>query len=544
MQLYKSVLAALAIGSVAVGGCGTESTKDNGKIGASNHEVGELGMALTLPDDSEVTSVNYSITGPGGFIRNGVVPVGNSSKLAFRVGNLPIQNGYTIALGATTSFNQPCQGSQMFNIINNQTTSVTVVLTCQATDDKADLIVDGQFKSCPLVTTLQAIPAEAFTGATMAFTAGISHGDSDVKWTATDGTFTVGTGYDTVYTCATPGIKTITATIANLGDCHDALTMTVECTQSIACGDGAVSGVEECDTPNTPNDACTDNCKNNVCGDGVVFTGVEECDDGNGSNADTCATTCKTIACGNARVDPGEDCDDGNQVNTDACPNSCRNPGCGDGIVQASLNEQCDDGNLINTDTCTYDATTPKCQNAKCGDAVVQAGVEACDDGNLVNGDGCETNCKLSPVTDKAQKIAACATCRQANCRDFDSYDAVGHCFEDADSAKVQLCVDLRNCMYDHKSGYDPTNGAIESFCGTADPSTTCQNAGGANGPCRVEWALATSVCTSAAACNQAAIDGGLATILGRASSPSRPSGAAYSLTNCDSANCAVCKPQ
>mgnify|MGYP001766490322 CR=1 FL=1 len=38
-------------------------------------------------------------------------------------------------------------------------------------------------------------------------------------------------------------------------------------------------GVEECDDGNVVNtDACKNNCSNNICGDGVVYTGVETCD--------------------------------------------------------------------------------------------------------------------------------------------------------------------------------------------------------------------------------------------------------------------------
>ena len=61
-----------------------------------------------------------------------------------------------------------------------------------------------------------------------------------------------------------------------------------------------------------PTDACTGACRNNVCGDGVVFTGVEECDNG-AANSDTapnaCRTTCLAAACGDDVVDSGEECD-------------------------------------------------------------------------------------------------------------------------------------------------------------------------------------------------------------------------------------------
>ena len=88
-----------------------------------------------------------------------------------------------------------------------------------------------------------------------------------------------------------------------------------------------------------------------VCGDGVV-SGAEQCDDGNQVNTDACTNACRNAACGDTFVQAGvEQCDDGNQVNTDACTATCRTAVCGDGVVQANVDE-CDDGNLVNGDGC------------------------------------------------------------------------------------------------------------------------------------------------------------------------------------------------
>ena len=159
------------------------------------------------------------------------------------------------------------------------------------------------------------------------------------------------------------------------------------------CGDGVVSGDEECDCgdPNDPNipipascsghndnpsyAGCTADCKwGPYCGDGVVSDG-EECD--NGSNTDTygsstgCAPGCKLAA------------------------------RCGDGIVQSAYSEECDDGskNVASTDpNAAYGGCMSNCQRgAFCGDAIIN-GTEACDDG--VN-DGtygtCKTDCTPAP---------------------------------------------------------------------------------------------------------------------------------------------------
>ena len=64
---------------------------------------------------------------------------------------------------------------------------------------------------------------------------------------------------------------------------------------NVACGNGIVSGSEECDDKNSVDtDACTNGCKKAICGDKIVQAGVEECDDGNKDSNDGCSATCKS----------------------------------------------------------------------------------------------------------------------------------------------------------------------------------------------------------------------------------------------------------
>jgi cysteine-rich repeat protein len=72
----------------------------------------------------------------------------------------------------------------------------------------------------------------------------------------------------------------------------------LECPPCVAeCGDGVVDdATEECDDGNAVNrDACTNECRNAVCGDGIVFNrggGTEQCDDGNNEGDDGCSAQC------------------------------------------------------------------------------------------------------------------------------------------------------------------------------------------------------------------------------------------------------------
>jgi cysteine-rich repeat protein len=66
---------------------------------------------------------------------------------------------------------------------------------------------------------------------------------------------------------------------------------------------------------------CTD------CGDGVV-SGIEECDDGllNGTpqSPNNCSVNCRVVACQNGSVEGDEQCDDGNDQRLDGCDTECK----------------------------------------------------------------------------------------------------------------------------------------------------------------------------------------------------------------------------
>jgi cysteine-rich repeat protein len=123
-----------------------------------------------------------------------------------------------------------------------------------------------------------------------------------------------------------------------------------------------------------------------VCGDGMI-TGAEECDDENTGFIDGCAH-CVLF---------------GGRFACMGAPSMCEET-CGDGVIDAL--ETCDDdespGRADDTDGCA------KCQQMDgwscsgapstcatvCGDGLI-AGLEACDDGNTDAGDGCGADCAV-----------------------------------------------------------------------------------------------------------------------------------------------------
>ncbi|HEY8377740.1 MAG TPA: DUF4215 domain-containing protein, partial [Nannocystis sp.] len=191
-----------------------------------------------------------------------------------------------------------------------------------------------------------------------------------------------------------------------------------ECTnacKTATCGDGTIqAGVEECDMGElngTLNSPCTIDCELSdcmqmgncpTCGNGDDSDPDEDCDDGAlNSDHSSCTDECKLNTCGDGLVmsDPPEgfeieECDDGpNNSDSGACTTLCQKAYCGDGLLWDGV-EACDDGpNNSETGACL-----PNCQPARCGDGLVQAGVEECDLGDGINGPGstCSEECKFN----------------------------------------------------------------------------------------------------------------------------------------------------
>ena len=85
---------------------------------------------------------------------------------------------------------------------------------------------------------------------------------------------------------------------------------------TIACGGGSNDG--------SGSDAGTD-AATIACGNGEI-EGLEECDDGADNSdtvADACRTDCSRPRCGDGVIDTGEACDDG-PANSDVVPDVCR----------------------------------------------------------------------------------------------------------------------------------------------------------------------------------------------------------------------------
>jgi cysteine-rich repeat protein len=213
---------------------------------------------------------------------------------------------------------------------------------------------------------------------------------------------------------------------------------------SSGCGDGVVSGTEECDDGNqvdgdgcnndcklscvptdatrncTPADACagqgTCNLSTHVCAAGTPLPDGSAC----GSGKDYCrGGSCTTPACGNSIVDPGEQCDDGalNGTSSDGCtatcafvcvnpatdcsasPPPCQKLGCATDHTCTAIADSSQNGSACDVSKPDFVCKDGACSSPDvvCGDGV-RAGGEQCDDGNTLNLDGCDSQCRFEQI--------------------------------------------------------------------------------------------------------------------------------------------------
>jgi fibro-slime domain-containing protein len=178
------------------------------------------------------------------------------------------------------------------------------------------------------------------------------------------------------------------------------------------CGDAIVTGNEACDLDTANNTGAYGTCNPDCtlpprCGDQLTQTPPEQCDDGVNQATYTptrqCAPGCVFDQyCGDGLITNGEQCDDGTANNIGGyghCQPDCTlGPRCGDGVASLANGETCDDGAALNGSPgslCRADC------HLKCGDGVINPGLEQCDNG-AANSDGgaygsCTTHCTLGP---------------------------------------------------------------------------------------------------------------------------------------------------
>jgi hypothetical protein len=271
--------------TLAAAGCSSDASTSAGQ----KRSVGSAELNLTLPDNTTIDTVTYTVTQAGAPYSTGSIPVTNSSTLTFQVGNLPAGAGYTMSLSATTSGAQTCSaGPTPFSIMPSNATLIMMTLRCgggTAASNKGNVRVDVDVvtgSTCAEVDGLTVIPRSVNVGSSMSLTGfatvatGVTYG-----WTVdAGGTFSPANAAMTSFTCTAPGMHNVTLSVSSGGTCATSTEdVPVICTGAGAAGTGAAgTGVAGTGVAGTgvagTGVAGTGAAGTGVAGTGVAGTGV------------------------------------------------------------------------------------------------------------------------------------------------------------------------------------------------------------------------------------------------------------------------------
>jgi phospholipase C len=241
VTLVGTILLGAASATALFGGCSSADMQRNsaGSVGSDgSDQVGTVGLQLQLGPGITLTTVNYTITGPGGFSQTGTIDVTYSTTISAVIGGIPFGNGYVISLsGKSVEGTAMCAGSAMFNITSAATTPVAVLVTCSVQPSGGSVGVNGMTNLCPRIDSLGASPDEVTTGNSLSLSGVADDPDSGpsplaYSWTATSGVLTNASSANPTFTCAKAGTATVTLTV-NDGDasCSTHQSVDVTCTE-------------------------------------------------------------------------------------------------------------------------------------------------------------------------------------------------------------------------------------------------------------------------------------------------------------------------
>jgi phospholipase C len=217
-KLSQASTIAILSAAFYVGGSSCSATHAPGpSTGVENG--GSIG--LLLAGGVNLSTLSYTITGPGGFTKTGSIDVSASSTVSAIIGGLPAGNGFTISVsGTSTDGSTTCAGSATFNVTANSTTSVRLTLDCHQAPKTGSINVAGTINVCPNLTAVSANPDEVLVGASIALSGAAVDPDNGpapltFSWTASSGTLTGANTASPSFECLTAGTATISVTVSD-----------------------------------------------------------------------------------------------------------------------------------------------------------------------------------------------------------------------------------------------------------------------------------------------------------------------------------------
>jgi N-acetylneuraminic acid mutarotase len=232
------LLATLCPGVSALVACGASDPAGRAE------STGTVGMQLTVPDGSSISSFNYTITG-GSTMKSGTLDVSRSNTVSAIIGGLATGPGYVISLTGTSDGGDTCTGSAgPFTVKPNATVSLSLVVACHKPRPSGSVAVTGTVDVCPGIDSISAVPAEVTVGNDIAISVSASPDETALgfplvyTWTGVTASDTKG---NATFHCSTTGSFPVGVAVSN-GDvtCNSAAdpaanaAITVTCDPAVA----------------------------------------------------------------------------------------------------------------------------------------------------------------------------------------------------------------------------------------------------------------------------------------------------------------------
>lgn len=232
MRLVPWLLAGTLATSAALTNCSSQGDSH----GETPEDSASVQLQLQASEGIFLDTVDYIVTGPGGFLKSGSLDLSHSNTLTGRLDGIPLASGYTLTLGATArDGSATCAASKSFDVLAPGTTTVAVSLQCKVKPARTgSVLVNGQINVCPIIDDATAPIVEINVGAPLTLSSS-GHDPDEVpealrySWSATSGTLSDPNVPSPTFTCTEVGSVTLTLTLSDGDTCPDTRSFDVTC---------------------------------------------------------------------------------------------------------------------------------------------------------------------------------------------------------------------------------------------------------------------------------------------------------------------------
>lgn len=212
----------------AASGCASSVDLDaDHAVEGEDKRVGSIGLDLNWYG-RQFDQVSWTLAGLGATTQQytGNLDISESEYFVSAVLDGIAAGSYRLEMESTADAGtQSCRGHvPRVDVASGEATDVSLLLLCSTpAPDEGSVNISGQFDDCTgILRGITVSPASVRVGEPITVTLDVDPGFSDLDWKATSGTFAFSndTPTEAIYTCAEPGVQTLTATaLTNLEDC-------------------------------------------------------------------------------------------------------------------------------------------------------------------------------------------------------------------------------------------------------------------------------------------------------------------------------------